>query len=315
MRRIPKIAYISISALLLAGCSPTPSNEVTLVTHDSAVISDSQIADFEASSGLKLTVVKAGDTGALTNKLILTKGDPIGDAVYGIDNTFIGKAEDNGVLVSDSVSAIDFADICFNYDVSWFASRGITPPNKWTELTLPKYKDLTVLQNPNTSSTGLGFLAATVAKFGEDKWPTFWKSLKANGVKVTAGWEDAYYTEFSGSAGKGSYPIVLSYSSSPTDEANTKAILTDCFRQTEYAAVLSRAKNPRGAEALIEWLLEVEFQNSMPTSMYVYPVNEAAVIPGSWATKAPAAKSVLGSTLKISERRDSWLKTWSELFG
>ena len=315
MRRIPKIAYISIAALLLAGCSPTSSNELTLVTHDSAVISDSQIADFEASSGLKLTVVKAGDTGALTNKLILTKGDPIADAVYGIDNTFIGKAEDNGVLVADSVREIDFADICFNYDVTWFTERGIKPPTKWTELTLAKYKGLTVLQNPNTSSTGLGFLAATVAKFGEDKWPTFWKSLKANGVKVTAGWEDAYYTEFSGSAGKGAYPIVLSYSSSPADEANNKAILTDCFRQTEYAAVLSGAKNPSGAKALIEWLREVEFQNSMPTSMYVYPVNEAAVIPDSWATKAPAATSVLGSNLRISERRESWLKTWSELFG
>jgi len=315
MRRIPKIAYISIAALLLAGCTSMSDKEVVLVTHDSAVISKSQIADFEASSGFKLSVVKAGDAGALTNKLILTKGDPIGDAVYGLDNTFIGKAEDNGVLVSDSVSEIDFADICFNYDVSWFASRGIAPPTKWTDLTLPKYKGLTVLQNPNTSSTGLGFLAATVAKFGEAKWPSFWKALKANGLKVTAGWEDAYYTEFSGSAGKGSYPIVLSYSSSPADEENTRAILTDCFRQTEYAAVLSGANNPRGAEALIEWLLKVEFQNSMPTSMYVYPVNKAATIPESWATKAPAATSVLGANLKISERREAWLTAWSELFG
>jgi thiamine transport system substrate-binding protein len=315
MRRIPKIAYISIAALLLSGCSATSSNEVTLVTHDSAVISDAQIAAFEASSGFQLNVVKAGDTGALTNKLVLTKDDPIGDAVYGIDNTFMGKAEDNGVLVSDSVSEIDFADICFNYDVDWFASRGIQPPTQWTELTLPKYKGLTVVENPNTSSTGLGFLAATVAKYGEAKWPTFWKALKANGVKVTAGWEDAYYTEFSGSAGKGSYPIVLSYSSSPADETNTKALLTDCFRQTEYAAVLTGAKNPRGAEALIEWLRGVEFQNSMPTSMYVYPVNKEAVVPETWATKAPAATSVLGSDLKISERRESWLTTWSELFG
>lgn len=315
MSRIPKIAYISIAALLLAGCSSTASNEVVLVTHDSAVISKSQIASFEASSGLELTVVKAGDAGALTNKLILTKDDPIGDVVYGIDNTFIGKAEDNGVLVAESVREIDFADVCFNYDLSWFKSRGIEAPTKWTELTLPKYKGLTVLQNPNTSSTGLGFLVATVAKFGEGKWGTYWKALKANGVKVTAGWEDAYYTEFSGSAGKGSYPIVLSYSSSPADEANTKAILTDCFRQTEYAAVLNGAKNPYHGRQLIEWLRDLEFQNSMATSMYVYPLNPDAVVPDSWATKAPAATSVLGANLQISERRESWLKSWSKLFG
>lgn len=315
MLRIPKFAYIAIAALLLSGCSSSPSKEVVLVTHDSAVFSEELIADFETSSGLQLKLVKAGDAGALTNKLILTKGDPIGDAVYGIDNTFRGKAEENAILESGSIREIDFADICFNYDVTWFALRGLKPPTQWTELVLPKYKGLTVIQNPNTSSTGLGFLASTVAKFGETKWLSFWKSLKANDVKITAGWEDAYYTDFSGSAGKGDFPIVLSYSSSPADEANTAAILTDCFRQTEYAAVLIGAKNPSGAKVLIEWLQGVEFQNSMPTSMYVYPINEAASIPESWATKAPAATSTLGSDLKISERRETWLKAWSKLFG
>ena len=315
MFRIPKIAYIATLALLVTGCSAPQSNEVVLVTHDSVVISNELIASFEASSGLELTVVKAGDTGALTNKLVLTKDDPIADAVYGIDNTFIGKAEDNGVLVNSSVTAIDYADICFNYDKSWFESRGINAPKKWTELTLPKYKGLTVVQNPNTSSTGLGFLAATVAKFGEGKWQSFWKALKANDVRIAAGWEDAYYTDFSGSAGKGDYPIVLSYSSSPADEANTAAILTDCFRQTEYAATLTSAKNPAGAQKLIDWLANLEFQNSMPSTMYVYPVHPDAEIPASWSAKAPAANSVVGGDLKISQSRETWLKAWSELFG
>ena len=315
MFRIPKIAYIATLALLLTGCSAPQSNEVVLVTHDSVVISNELIASFEASSGLQLTVVKAGDAGALTNKLVLTKDDPIADAVYGIDNTFIGKAEDNGVLVSSTVSEIDYADVCFNYDVSWFESRGIAAPTKWTELTLPKYKGLTVVENPNTSSTGLGFLAATVAKFGEGKWQSFWTALKANDVRVAAGWEDAYYTDFSGSAGKGDYPIVLSYSSSPADEANTAAILTDCFRQTEYAATLTSAKNPTGAQKLIDWLKGLEFQNSMPSTMYVYPVNKDAVIPENWSAKAPAAISVVGKELKISQNRETWLNTWSKLFG
>jgi thiamine transport system substrate-binding protein len=315
MFRIPKIAYIATSVLLLAGCSAKSNNELVLATHDSVVISKALIADFEKSSGLKLTIVKAGDAGALTNKLVLTKDDPIADAVYGIDNTFIGKAEDNGVLDKSTVTAIDYADICFNYDVAWFAKHGVAAPTSWQQLALPTYKNLTVIENPTTSSTGLGFLAATVAQFGEGKWQSFWSSLKSNGVKVDAGWEDAYYTDFSGSAGKGDYPIVLSYSSSPADEANTAAILSGCFRQTEYAATLTGSKNPSGAAKLIKWLTELKFQNSMPGSMYVYPVNKDAAIPESWATKAPGATSVLGENLKISQNRESWLKAWAKIFG
>ena len=315
MRRIPKIAYIASLMLLASGCTTPQQNEVVLVTHDSAVIGAELIAEFEKSSGLQLSVVKAGDTGALTNKLVLTKGDPIADVVYGIDTTFIGKAEGNGVLISDTVTKINYADICFNYDASWFSSRGLKAPVAWTELTLPKYKGLTVIQNPNTSSTGLGFLAATVAKFGEGKWQAFWTALRANDVKITAGWEDAYYTEFSGSAGKGDYPIVLSYSSSPADEVNTVAIRKDCFRQSEFAATLKGANNPSGASKVVDWLTSLEFQNSMPGTMYVYPVHKDAVVPESWATKAPPAETVLGETLKISQRREAWLESWSKLFG
>lgn len=315
MFRIPKIAYIATVVLLLAGCSATPSNELVLVTHDSVVISKALIADFEKTSGLKLTVVKAGDAGALTNKLVLTKGDPIADVVYGIDNTFIGKAEDNSILTKSSITAIDYADICFNYDKSWFETHSIAAPASWLELTQPRYKNLTVIENPTTSSTGLGFLAATVAQFGEGKWQKFWSTLKANGLRVDAGWEDAYYTDFSGSAGKGDYPIVLSYSSSPADEANTAALIEGCFRQTEYAATLTGAKNPSGAAKLIKWLTELKFQNSMPASMYVYPINKQAATPESWATKAPEATSILGENLKISQRREAWLKQWSNLFG
>jgi len=315
MFRIPKIAYIATVVLLLAGCSAKSSNELVLVTHDSVVISKALIADFEKTSGLKLTIVKAGDAGALTNKLVLTKGDPIADVVYGIDNTFIGKAEDNGILTKSSITAINYADICFNYDKSWFDSHRIAAPKTWLELTQPGYKNLTVIENPTTSSTGLGLLSATVAQFGEGKWQSYWSALKANGLRVDAGWEDAYYTDFSGSAGKGDYPIVLSYSSSPADEANTAALLDGCFRQTEYAATLTGAKNPSGAAKLIKWLTELKFQNSMPASMYVYPINKQAGIPESWATKAPEATSVLGENLKISERREAWLKQWSNLFG
>ena len=81
-----------------AGSGRPAGGEVTLVTHDSFVIDDPMLADFEASSGLKVTVLAQGDAGAMVNQLLLTASNPLGDAVFGIDNTFASKALDAGVL-------------------------------------------------------------------------------------------------------------------------------------------------------------------------------------------------------------------------
>jgi thiamine transport system substrate-binding protein len=208
-----------------------------------------------------------------------------------------------------------------NYDKSWFAAKGVSVPTSIDQLTQPAYKGLTVVENPNTSSTGLSFLVATVDKFGEAGWANYWRSLKANGVKVDAGWEDAYYTDFSGSSGKGAYPIVLSYASSPAyevranGESGTASILDGCFRQTEYAGVLANAKNPAGAKLFVEFVLGDKFQATIPETMYMYPISAKAALPADWAKWAQVADKPLGTKLDINANRKSWLAAWSAIFG
>ena len=310
----------SLLAATLTGCSTVDSSEqVVLVTHDSFVITDELKAKFEKESGLTLKIVKAGDAGAMTNKLVLTKDQPIGDAVFGIDNTLAPLATENA-LVDGSLTPIDEGDVCFNYDVKWFASRGIAAPTDISQLATPGYKDLTVVENPATSSTGMAFLATTVAKFGDPGYLDYWKALKANGVKIAAGWEDAYFTDFSGSSGQGDRPIVLSYSSSPAYEIRedgksaTASILNDCFRQTEYAGVLVGAKNPIGAKKLVNFMLSQEFQKSLPETMYVYPVMQGVELPSHWADFAPKATTLAGQQLDVAAGRKNWISAWSALF-
>ena len=311
-----RILAITALLLTLTSCS-TNKAALTLVAHDSFVISDELIAKYEKESGNKLTVVRAGDVGAMTSKLVLTKDSPIGDVVYGIDNTFAPVAKKNNVIDGDLV-AIDYADVCFNVDLNYFKLHNLDVPKHWNELTKNEYKNLTVIENPNTSSTGLAFLASTYAYFDQPK--TWWSKLKNNGVKVAASWEDAYYTDFSGSSGKGSYPIVLSYSSSPADEVNTdgtprtQSMSNDCFRQTEYAGILSNSKNAGAAQSLIDFLKGVDFQSSMPTSMYVYPVNPAAKLPEAWQRNAKPAVTTIGENLDIQANRDSWLADFNWVF-
>ena len=325
--KISRKILITLSSILVVGLVIVVVNitggngpkEVVLVTHDSFVMSKELVADFDKTSGYTLKLLKAGDAGSLTNRLILTKATPIGDAVFGIDNTFASLATSNHIL-DGSLSPTDFGDVCFNYDKTWFAQHKFAAPSSISELTLPKYKALTVLENPNLSSTGLSFLAATVDMFGSSGWETYWQSLKKNAVKVDNGWEAAYYTDFSGSSGKGSYPIVLSYASSPADEvrsngqSQTASIMDGCFRQTEYTGVLKNAKNPKGARAVVKYLLGAKFQASFPQAMYMYPIVAGTPIPTAWSNFTQIAPHTYGDKLDFNANRKSWLAKWSAIF-
>jgi thiamine transport system substrate-binding protein len=328
-----------------AGCStvgtsnPVTDQTVVLVTHDSFALPEELVAAFEEETGLTLEQRAPGDTGALVNQLVLTKDDPIGDVVFGIDTTFASRAIDEGVLepyrarlpagAEDDLvdeqgylSPVDVGDVCVNVDRPWFAEKGLAEPTTLADLADPAYKDLLVVENPATSSPGLAFLLATVGEFG-DGWLDYWSSLTANGVKVAGSWSDAYYVDFSGPSSEGDRPLVVSYASSPPYEvpegttdpaaAPTAALLDTCVRQVEYAGVLAGAANPEGARQVVDWLLSPEVQAAIPESMYVYPVDTSVELPASWVQFAPQATDpYLVDPAAVSENRDAWIQAWTD---
>ncbi len=312
-----KIAALAIAAALtLTGCAPAQETVVRLATHDSFYITDEQIAQFESETGFELELIKMGDTGALTNQLVLTKNAPVADAFFGIDNTFLSVATSNGV--TKDPSAISFGDVCFNYDIDWLKEKGITPPSSWRELGDPRFKDLVVVSNSRLSSPGLAFLATTHAGFETSAEVfAYWRSLRDNGLKVVAGWNDAYFTEFT--RYEGSRPIVLSYASSPAAEvkedgtAASASLLDECFRQTEYAGVIEGSKNQAGAKALVDFLLTDSFQAGLPENMFVYPIKDVE-LPAAWASIAQPARTTIGESLDFEANREQWLKDWSDVF-
>lgn len=309
-----KLFVTALSVLMLTGCVSAEPTSVRLATHDSFVITDELKEQFETESGFTLEIIRLGDTGSVTNQMVLTKNAPIADSVFGIDNTFMAVAKTNGLFVTEPV-AIDYSDVCLNYDIAFLESLSIEPPTSWRDLTKPQYKGLTVLTDPNLSSPGLAFLATTVAGLGTgEELQNYWEDLVSNEVLMAGSWEDAYFTHFSRYGGN--YPIVLSYASSPAAEISedgspgTAAVLSECFRQTEYAGVLSGAENVAGAEALVDFLLSQDFQSSVAENMYVYPVLDTAVIPESWSEIARPATSTIGEELDFGKDRDLWLEIW-----
>jgi len=160
-----------------AGGDGGGSRTVTLVSHNSWAVSKDVVAAFEKQSGYQLKVLEDGDAGQAVNKAILTKDNPQGDVFFGVDNTLLSRALDNGLfqpyeakgsdLVLDEyradqdkhrVTPVDSGDVCVNYDKAWFDEHGLTPPKSLDDLVQPEYKDLLVTENASTSSPGLGFL-------------------------------------------------------------------------------------------------------------------------------------------------------------
>jgi thiamine transport system substrate-binding protein len=316
------IAFIT-AAMALSACSESETaekpTEVVLVAYDAFTPQEGIFDQFTKDTGVTVKVVTAGDTGTMVSKAILTAGKPEGDVMWGIDNTFLSRAQEADLLTS--YEPVDEGDICINYDKNWFANKNIAIPKTFEDLVSPTYKDLLVVQDPITSSPGLGFLMATIAHFGEDKWQDYWKQLKANGVKIVSDWTTAYTVEFSGSSGKGAYPLVVSYGSSPPaevvysatpiDEPPTGVMEATCFRQTEYVGVLRGTKNEKIAQQLVDYLLDTPFQESMSLTLFVFPVNNDAKLPEVFEKFAvrPATPLTM-SPDSIEKNRDTWLDTW-----
>jgi len=323
------------------GTSGSDGKTVVVATHDSWAMSKKVLEEFTAKTGYTVKIEPNGDAGQLTNKLVLTKGSPIADMTYGIDNTFASRAVDEGVLAdytpkdlpssassyalkdpadARQLTPVDYGDVCVNIDDAWFKQHKVTPPRTLDDLTKPEYKGLFVTPGASSSSPGLAFLLTTIAAYG-DHWPDYWSKLMANGTKITSGWSDAYEVDFTAGGGKGDRPIVLSYSSSPpftipkgASKPTTSALLDTCFRQVEYAGVLKGAKNPAGAKAFIDFMTRKSFQRALPDNMYVYPVDRTVALPADWAKYAKTAPEPFTvPPAEIAKNRSTWLSQWSDV--
>lgn len=327
-----------------ATAAPQEGRRLVVMTHDSFDISAEVVAAFEQQTGATVEFLPSGDTGSALNKAILSKATPLADVFFGVDNTFLSRAlageifepyESPGLAgvpeqfrldPSFRLTPIDYGYVTINYDRAFLAERGLAPPADLRELTQPAWKGALVVQNPATSSPGLAFMLATVAAFGESgayTWLDFWRELRANDVLVTEGWEDAYYTHFSGSSGKGPRPLVVSYATSPAAEVffsegklaepPTGSLAAGAFMQIEFAGVLAGARQPELARQFIDFMLSRPFQEDIPLKMFVYPVLPDAALPDVFTQFAQAPEPQPGVTPEqIDQNRERWIEQWTQ---
>lgn len=248
------------------------------------------------------------------------------------------------------VTPVDVGYVVPNYDVAWFeeqgpaAAAGTPEPAELSmaELADERYAALLVALNPASSSPGLAFMLATIERFGDPAagiagaaatsgaapafgdWLDFWAALRDNGVTITDGWTDAYYTAFSRYGGD--RPIVVSYATSPAAEVifaeepldSSPTANLQCqgcaYRQVEGIGVLAGTDQRAAARAFIDFMLSKEVQEAIPLEMFVAPVVDDAAVPEEFVRYADLAAGVVAEPLAaavVQANQRRWLAQWT----
>lgn len=330
--------HLSLLALALALGQMVAwgKTEVRLAVHDSYDLPKTVIAQFEKENDAKVSVIKLGDGNEMLNRLILTKGKtPLADAVFGLDNNTSLKAHNAGVLAAsqpksrDTVIsiphalAIDYGFVTLNYDKNWFAQHKLPLPKSLTDLAKPEYKNLLAVPNPSTSTPGLAFMLANIGGLGEESAFKWWTAMRQNGVKITKGWSEAYYTEFT--LNGGARPIIVGYASSPAAEVfysegklktpnmGNLFLKGGSYLQIEGAAVLQNAKEPMLAEKLVQFLQSRPVQESVTTTMWVYPAAKGTKANPFIAHANVPKNAVFLPAADVNKKQKEWLSRWNRI--
>ena len=306
-----------------AALAQTP--ELTVYTYDSFVAEwgpGPQIETaFEAVCNCDLTLVAAGDGAALLARLQLEGDRTEADVVLGLDTNLVPAARETGLFAPHGANATLDLPITWDDDTflpyywGYFAFIHNTDlanvPQDFLELAA---SDLSILiQDPRSSTPGLGLLMWVKAAYGDDA-PAVWAALTDNIVTVTKGWSEAYGLFLDGEA-----DMVLSYTTSPAyhiiaeDDTSKDAAAFDegHYLQIELAAPLAGSDQPELAAQFMQFITTDAFQSVIPTTNWMYPaVMPADGLPAEFDTLVEPRNALLIPEAEVTELRAQALAEW-----
>jgi thiamine transport system substrate-binding protein len=252
---------------------------------------------FEAECGCDLRFVAGGDGAALLARLRLEGDGTEADVVLGLDANLVAQARAMGLFAPHGLSPeldlpVEWSDDTFlPFDWGWFSVVGRADgprPRSFRELA--ESDAALVIQDPRSSTPGLGLVLWVEAAYGEEA-PAVWEALADNIVTVTPGWTEAYSLFLEGEA-----DLVLSYTTSPAyhliAEGDTGFVALPFdeghYLQVEVAARLAGSDASGLAEAFLAFLLTEPFQGAIPTTNWMYPaVTPEAGLPDGFEGMRP----------------------------
>ncbi len=280
---------------------------------------------FEKACDCTINFVSVADGVALLSRLKLEGAGTKADVVLGLDTNLVAEAKATGLFDASGVdtSALkvpgDYKDDVFvPYDYGHFAVIYDTqtiknPPQSMKDLVEGDPSQKIVIEDPRTSTPGLGLLLWVKSIYG-DKAPEAWAKLKSRVLTVTPGWSEAY-----GLFTKGEAPMVLSYTTSPayhmvaenTDRYQAAAFSEGHYIQIEVAGLLKNAPDKDLARDFLKFMVTPGFQDTIPTNNWMMPVSATSQpLPDAFGKLVNPSKTFLMSSDEVAKNRKAWIDEW-----
>ena len=330
MRRF-RFIPVALAACLPFASGPAASADKTLTvyTYESFVSEwgpgPKIEATFEAECGCDLKWVGVADGVALLNRLKLEGDRSEAGIVLGLDTNLVSEAKATGLfeahgLATDAVSVpggysdevfipYDYGHFAVIYDTETIA----TPPKSLKDLVEGDPEQKIVIQDPRTSTPGLGLLLWVKSVYGDDA-ATAWEKLSRRVLTVTPGWSEAYGLFTSGEA-----PMVLSYTTSPayhmvaeeTQRYQAAEFSEGHYLQIEVAGLLANAPDKDLARQFLSFMMTPGFQDEIPTNNWMMPAAAVSIdLPEAFSTLVSPEKTFLYASDDVAENRAAWIEEW-----
>jgi thiamine transport system substrate-binding protein len=317
------------SAMALAALPAQAQEALTVYTYDSFTSEwgPGPVVEkaFEAECSCDISFVSVADGVALLNRLRLEGANTKADIVLGLDTSLTAEASASGLFAPHGVEAGETAvpggwtdETFLPYDYGYFAfvydTQALqTPPKSLKELVEGDPAQKIVIQDPRTSTPGLGLLLWIKAVYG-DEAENAWKQLQDRVLTVTPGWSEAY-----GLFTKGEAPMVLSYTTSPayhiiadkTERYQAASFSEGHYLQVEVAALTKKgAENPL-AKQFMAFMLTPGFQDAVPETNWMFPAGKtSAPLNEAFDRMVKPAKSLSIPSEEIAANRKNWMDEW-----
>jgi len=280
---------------------------------------------FEKTCECELNFIAADDSISTLRKVQLEGAETKADIVLGLDTNITEEAKSTGLFAKHDTDTsklnlpIDWYDDTFvPFDFGFFAfvydkNKLTNPPKSFEELAAMPDDFKIVIQDPRSSTPGLGLLLWIKHVYG-DKAADYWQSISPKILTVTKGWSDAY-----GLFLKGEADMVLSYTTSPAyhliaekkDNYASAPFSEGHYMQVEVAGVLKSSKHPELAKQFLTFMLSDEFQDIIPTTNWVYPVIKIRKgLPKGFDTLHIPTTAILLDELTVEENRKAYTDEW-----
>lgn len=326
----PLAIFCGLLGLLLAPTSNAQeAKSLTVYTYESFISKWSPgpkvKAAFEKTCGCTVNFVGVSDGVALLTRLKLEGQTSKADIALGLDTNLIEEAKQTGLFAPHGIDTTSAKvpgsfkdDVFVPYDYGHFAvvydTQVLkTPPKSLKDLVEGDAAQKIVIQDPRTSTPGLGLLLWVKSVYG-DKAPEAWAKLKNRVLTVTPGWSEAY-----GLFTKGEAPMVLSYVTSPayhmveekTDRYQAAKFEEGHYIQIEVAALLKASQNQDLARKFLSFTLSPEFQGIIPTTNWMMPVAPtSSPLPDAFSKLPQPEKTFLMPSAEVAKNRQAWIREW-----